>query len=57
MYILHEKGEGGCWGAMFTVFALHHLKDNYVYDHFIHWQLILQLSFPSFPLDNMYNVQ
>ena len=38
--ILREKRGGGA-GRLFTVFALLHLKDNYVYDHFIYWQLIL----------------
>ena len=40
-----------------TVFTLLHMKDNYVYDHFIYWQLILQLSFSLFPFDHMHNVQ
>ena len=57
MIILCEKGGGGAWGGSFTVFALFHLKDNYFYDHFIYWQLILQFNFPWFPLDNMHNVQ
>ena len=37
----------------FTVFALHHLRDNYFYDHLNYWQLILQITFPAFPLDNI----
>ena len=34
-----------------------HLKHNWFFDHFIYWQLILQFSFPSFPLDNKHSVQ
>ena len=52
MLILCEEG-----GGLFIVFALLHFKDNYFFDHFIYWQLILQFSFPSFPLDNMHSVQ
>ena len=47
------KGGGWRWGL---ISALLHLKHNYVYDHFISWQFILQHSFPLFPLD-MHNVQ
>ena len=60
MTILREKGGGvHSGGGSFIVFALIHfaLKDNYFYDHFIYWQLILQFNFPWFPLDNMHNVQ
>ena len=44
-------------GVPFIVFAFLHLKDNCYFDHFIYWQLILQFSFPPFPLDNMHSVQ
>ena len=52
MLILCEEG-----GGLFIVFALLHFKDNYFFDHFIYWKLILQFSFPSFPSDNMHSVQ
>ena len=52
--VLHKKGGGGLW----VVYSFHFFyKDNYVYDHFISLQLILQLSLPLFPSDNMHNVQ
>ena len=58
LYTLNIKSYQRSKG-LFTVFALVHLKNklNDVYDHFIYWQPILQLSFPSFPLDNLHNVQ
>ena len=51
MLILREGG------GLSIVFALLHLKDNCFFDHLIYWQIILQFSFPSFPLDNMHSVQ
>ena len=50
-----KGGGGGVYSFRFIHFAW---KDNYFYDHFIYWQLILQFYFPWFPLlDNMHNVQ
>ena len=49
MSILSEQG-----GYSFRYASF---KRNYFYDHFTYWQIILQFTFPAFPLDNMHNVQ